>query len=69
MCIQLYLSVHIFQNKCTLQSKCKYKYDPKMHAHSLKCVHYNQNTNVFSQIHISSKMCALQLKYKCKYDP
>ena len=68
MCIQLYLSVHLFQNKCTLQSKYKYKCDPQMHAHSLKCVHYNQNTNMFSQIHTSFKICTLQPKYKYKYD-
>ena len=45
MCIQLYLCVHLLQNKWALQLKCKCKYDPQMHAHPLKCVHCNQNAN------------------------
>ena len=61
ICIQLYLSVHLLENKFALQPKCKSKCDPQMHVHPLKCVHCNKNTNAneFPQVHVSSKICAL----------
>ena len=73
MCIQLYLTVHLFQNKCALQPKYKCKYDPpnartsKICAlqpkYKCKCVPPNayllQNVCIVTkiQIQIDLQMC------------
>ena len=71
MCIQLYLSVYLLQNKCALQPKYKFKCDPpNAHTFSRMCaLQLKYKCKCVSQMHISSKICALQPKCKCKCDP